>query len=161
MKVRRFLIFGVFFLASIFFAGCKTRNKVPTDAELHRHAQQLAQKYLLIDTHIDVPYRLWHNAADISRRTKEGHFDYPRAVADHIDHVVKLVGINFVGFGSDFDGVRSLPVESEDVSMYPNLIYQLLKRGYSDGDIKKICGENLLRVWSEVEKVAANLQNAE
>ncbi|HFE65290.1 MAG TPA: hypothetical protein ENK14_12885 [Caldithrix sp.] len=41
------------------------------------------------------------------------------------------------------------------------MIYQLLKRGYSDGDIKKICGENLLRVWSEVEKVAANLQNAE
>ncbi|MEX1139667.1 MAG: dipeptidase [Bacteroidota bacterium] len=76
-------------------------------------------------------------------------------VADHIDHVVKLVGIDYVGLGSDFDGVGpSLPVGLEDASKMPNLIYLLLKRGYSDGDIKKICGENALRVWSKVEELA-------
>jgi membrane dipeptidase len=80
-------------------------------------------------------------------------------VANHIDHVVKLVGIDFVGVGSDFDGVGdSLPTGLKDVSMYPNLIYELLKRGYSEKDIQKICGGNLLRVWSEVEQRAKELQ---
>jgi membrane dipeptidase len=78
-------------------------------------------------------------------------------VVDHIDHVVKLVGIDHVGLGSDFDGVGdSLPAGLKDVSGYPNLIRALLERGYSEQDIRKICGENLLRVWSEVEWIAAN-----
>lgn len=76
-------------------------------------------------------------------------------VADHIDHVVRLVGVDHVGLGSDFDGVDSVPVGLEDVSRYPALIAELLRRGYSEADIAKICGENLLRVWSEVERVAA------
>ncbi|MBI3005792.1 MAG: membrane dipeptidase [Ignavibacteriales bacterium] len=82
-------------------------------------------------------------------------------VAKHIDYIVKLVGADYVGFGSDFDGVGgSLPVDLKDVSQYPNLIYELLKMGYSDGDIQKICGGNLLRVWSQVEKKARELRNA-
>ena len=73
-------------------------------------------------------------------------------VANHIDHVVKLVGIDFVGLGSDFDGVGdSLPTGLKDASMYPNLIAELLKRGYSEQDIEKICGKNLLRVWKQIE----------
>ena len=80
-------------------------------------------------------------------------------VADHIDHVVKLAGIDHVAFGSDFDGVGdSLPYELKDVSDYPNLIYHLLKRGYSEEDIEKICYKNIWRVWNEVEKVAKELQ---
>lgn len=80
-------------------------------------------------------------------------------VADHIDHVVKLVGVDHVGFGSDFDGVGdSLPTGLKDVSDYPNLICQLLKRGYSNSDIQKICGENLLRVWAKVEERARELR---
>jgi membrane dipeptidase len=76
-------------------------------------------------------------------------------VADHIDHVVKLAGIDHVGFGSDFDGVGdSLPTGLKDVSQFPNLIYELLKRGYSEADIKKICGANVLRVWGEVQAYA-------
>jgi membrane dipeptidase len=72
-------------------------------------------------------------------------------VADHIDHVVALIGIDHVGFGSDFDGVEdSLPIGLKDVSMYPNLLYVLLKRGYTEKEIEKICGANLLRVWQEV-----------
>lgn len=73
-------------------------------------------------------------------------------VADHIDHVVNLVGINHVGLGSDFDGVGdSLPTGLKDVSQYPNLIYALLKRGYSEDDIAKVCYKNVFRVWNEVE----------
>ena len=80
-------------------------------------------------------------------------------VVDHIDHVVGLIGIDHVGLGSDFDGVGdSLPYGLKDVSGYPNLIYQLLKRGYSEADIEKICSGNLLRVWSEVERIAQRLQ---
>ena len=82
-------------------------------------------------------------------------------VIDHIDHVVKLAGIDHVGIGSDYDGVGdSLPYGLKDVSSYPNLIYHLLKRGYSDEDIAKICYKNVWRVWREVERVAAKLQES-
>lgn len=73
-------------------------------------------------------------------------------VADHIDHVVQLVGINHVGLGSDFDGLgETLPTDLKDVSMLPNLIAELLTRGYTREEIEKICGLNLLRVWQAVE----------
>lgn len=82
-------------------------------------------------------------------------------VAQHIDHVAKLVGIDHVGLGSDFDGVGdSLPTGLKDVSQYPNVIYELLKRGYSETDIRKVCGENLLRVWSTIEQRARELRSA-
>jgi membrane dipeptidase len=79
-------------------------------------------------------------------------------VADHIDHVVKLVGVDHVGIGSDYDGVGdSLPVGLKDVSDYPNLIAELLKRGYSPSDIEKICYKNVFRVWNKVIEVAETL----
>ncbi len=72
-------------------------------------------------------------------------------VADHVDRIVKLAGINHVGIGSDFDGVGdSLPTGLKDVADYPNLLAELLKRGYSDSDIEKICSGNIFRVWEEV-----------
>ncbi|OEY71094.1 peptidase M19 [Rheinheimera salexigens] len=78
------------------------------------------------------------------------------SVLDHIDHVVKLVGIDYVGIGSDYDGVGdSLPEGLKDVSTYPNLIAGLLSRGYSEADIEKILSGNLLRVWRQVEAYAA------
>lgn len=74
-------------------------------------------------------------------------------VADHIDHVRKLIGIDHIGIGSDFDGVGdTLPTGLKDVSQYPNLIFVLLKRGYSDSDIEKICYKNVWRVWKEVQR---------
>jgi membrane dipeptidase len=81
-------------------------------------------------------------------------------VADHIEHVIELVGIDHVGIGSDFDGISSAPTGLEDVSTYPNLIEELLRRGLSEPDVRKICGENLLRVWSEVEKTAEELKSS-
>jgi len=75
-------------------------------------------------------------------------------VVESIDHVYKLVGVDHIGFGSDFDGLgNSLPKGLKDVSMYPNIIEKLLKKNFSEKDIKKICSENLFRVWN------ANLQN--
>ncbi|MEQ1746628.1 MAG: dipeptidase [Saprospiraceae bacterium] len=70
------------------------------------------------------------------------------AVADHIDHIRQLVGSNHIGLGGDFDGVGlALPPDLADVSMYPNLIAELLRRGYSKNEIRKICYKNTLRVW--------------
>jgi membrane dipeptidase len=73
---------------------------------------------------------------------------------DHFDHIAKVAGIDHVGLGSDFDGVDSLPQGMEDVSKLPNITYELLKRGYSEKDVKKILGENFMRAFAEVERVA-------
>lgn len=93
--------------------------------------------------------------------------EHPKVYADvsdvvaHIDHVVDLVGIDHVGLGSDFDGVGdSLPTGLKDVSQYPNLIAALLESGYSDEDVEKILGGNLLRVWEQVEDFAAHAAKA-
>jgi len=83
-------------------------------------------------------------------------------VAAHIEHVIELVGIDYVGLGSDFDGVGdNLPEGLEDASCYPNLIYELLKKGRTEEGIEKICSGNFLRVWAQVEKVACELQSKE
>ncbi|HAB45071.1 dipeptidase [Pseudomonadales bacterium] len=82
-------------------------------------------------------------------------------VADHIDHIKAVAGIEAIGLGADFDGMPPGPVGLEDVSTYPALLKELLIRGYSDQDIAKIAGENLLRVMTDVEAVAARLRTLE
>jgi len=81
---------------------------------------------------------------------------------DHIEHVIKVAGIDHVGIGSDFDGVplNGLPEGMEDISKLPTITYELMKRGYSDADIRKVLGENLLRVMASVERVAAEQQSS-
>ena len=87
----------------------------------------------------------------------------PRAtvseVADHIDHIRKIAGIDHIGLGGDFDGITQVIQDLDDVSKYPNLTAELLRRGYRDGDVKKITGQNVLRVMREVEKVSKRLQS--
>lgn len=73
-------------------------------------------------------------------------------LADHIDHVVKLVGIDYVGIGTDFDGVQSTLSDLGDISQLPNLTRELLRRGYSESDVDKILGGNMLRVMEEVQR---------
>src|SRR5262249_6744136 len=68
-------------------------------------------------------------------------------VADHIDHIRDVAGIDYVGIGADFDGVTSVPVGLDDVSCYPRLTEELLKRGYSEWDIHKVLGANVLRAF--------------
>ncbi len=78
----------------------------------------------------------------------------------HIDHVVKIAGIDAVGIGSDFDGVSCTPEGLEDVSKFPNLTRALLEKGYSAEDIRKIYGGNLLRVMRAVEAESKRLRGA-
>jgi membrane dipeptidase len=78
---------------------------------------------------------------------------------DHFDHIAKVAGVDHVGIGSDFDGVGGqLPEGMEEISKLPAITYELLKRGYSDSDVKKVLGENFLRTMAEVERVAKSLQ---
>ena len=94
--------------------------------------------------------------AENYRKTHPRRLATVQTVADHIDHVVKLVGVKAVGIGSDFDGVGdTLPIGLNDVSCYPNLVAELLRRGYTHDDIRGVCGENVLRVWAAVEAAAA------
>jgi len=80
-----------------------------------------------------------------------------QTLVDHIDHIVKVAGVDHVGLGSDYDGVTKLPVQLEDVSHYPYITQELLNRGYCPSDIRRILGGNLLRVMGKVEDVAGNL----
>jgi len=89
---------------------------------------------------------------DYAKKTGAPIFLSVREVANHIDRIVRVAGIDHVGLGSDFDGVGiALPPDLADVSMYPNLLAELIHRGYSDEDIQKICYKNLIRVWTANE----------
>jgi len=79
-------------------------------------------------------------------------------VADHIEHVVEVAGIDHVGIGSDFDGISSTPVGLEDVSTYPRIFAELSRRGWSEENMAKLAGENVLRVMRQAEEVARRLQ---
>lgn len=73
---------------------------------------------------------------------------------DHFDHIAKVAGVDHVGIGSDFDGIPSLPIGMEDISKLPILTYELLKRGYSEKDVRKILGENFMRAFAQAERVS-------
>lgn len=80
-------------------------------------------------------------------------------VADHIDHIAKVAGVDHVGIGSDFDGVPALPEGLNGVDTYPALLAELMKRGWSDTDIARLAGGNILRVMAAAEKVAAAMKD--
>lgn len=82
-------------------------------------------------------------------------------VADHVDHIVKVAGIDHVGIGSDYDGIDTVPRQIEDVSKYPVLTQVLLDRGYSESDLEKILNKNILRVMAAAEQVARSLHNSQ
>jgi membrane dipeptidase len=73
---------------------------------------------------------------------------------DHIEHIIKVAGIDHVGLGSDYDGIESVPIQLEDVSTYPKITQCLLDRGYSEDAIRKVLGENFMRVMKRVEEIA-------
>ena len=104
------------------------------------------------------------DTAERRRQLDEWTVAHPRPeatlvqVADHIEHVRKVAGVDHVGIGSDFDGIDYTPVGLEDVSTFPALFAELVRRGWSDGDLKKLAGENLLRVLKRSEEVARRLQ---
>ena len=79
-------------------------------------------------------------------------------VVDHVDHIRRVAGADHVGIGSDFDGISSVPVGLEDVSKFPDLIAELLRRGWTEADVKKVVGLNALRVLREAERVARDMR---
>jgi membrane dipeptidase len=81
-------------------------------------------------------------------------------VADHIDHIRQAAGVDHVGLGSDFDGIEDAPVGLEGVNCYPALLEELMRRGWTDSDIAKLAGGNLLRVMAAAEKVSVKSRAA-
>jgi membrane dipeptidase len=104
------------------------------------------------------------NTASVSSAIAQWRTEHPapratlQQVADHIDHIRKVAGIDHIGLGGDFDGITQVVQGLEDVSKYPDLTAELLRRGYTDEDVKKILGLNVLRAWRQAEQVAARLQ---
>jgi membrane dipeptidase len=104
------------------------------------------------------------NPAEFQKALREYNRSHPmprgtvKDVADHIDHIAKVAGIDHVGIGSDFDGITSVPVGLEDVSCYPRLTEELLNRGYSEADIHKVLGGNALRAFRKAGEVADRLK---
>ena len=104
------------------------------------------------------------DTAEVRRRTESWQAAHPppsatlAQVADHIEHVRQVAGVDHVGIGSDFDGIDYVPAGLEDVSKFPDLFAELIRRGWSDADLKKLAGRNLLRALRAAEQTAARLQ---
>lgn len=124
----------------------------PSKAELTRQVQALQAR--LEKQYPNDPQRV---QAEMEKLQSTAKSKTPLSLLiDHIDHIAKVAGIDHVGIGSDFDGVpfTGLPEGMEDISKLPNITIELMKRGYSDQDIKKVLGENFLRVMADVERVS-------
>lgn len=80
--------------------------------------------------------------------------------AKHILHIGNLIGFDYVGIGTDFDGIQAIPRGLEDVTKYPDLVAELLRQGVNNDDAAKVVGGNLLRVWKEIDAVAVQLQSS-
>jgi membrane dipeptidase len=117
------------------------------DQRLRAQQQALNEKYK------DDPERLAEESDKLEAANPLPPLPISKLI-DHIDHIVKVAGIDHVGIGADFDGANDMPEGARDVSMLPNITYELLKRGYSEQDIRKILGENFLRVFAQAERVA-------
>ena len=134
------------------FVDAKTVG--PQSAE--RDARLKAQQDAINEKYKNDPER----RAEESDKLEAAHPLPPLPISkliDHIDHIVKVAGIDHVGIGADFDGANDMPEGAQDVSMLPNITYELLKRGYSERDIRKILGENFLRAFAEAERVARSM----
>jgi membrane dipeptidase len=136
-----------------FYTAFLDPKAVVANAERNRNPQYKALADEITAKYKDDPERLSEEQDKL-----DAQFPLPptpiSVLIDHIDHIVKVAGIDHVGLGADFDGADSMPEGAKDVSMFPNITYELLKRGYSESDIRKILGENFLRVFAEAERVA-------
>ena len=126
----------------------------PTDAARSNERSQVRKALQLRyadDERSEAELRKWELA------NPRSHECTVHEVLDHIDHVVRVAGIDHVGLGSDFDGVPALPEQLDDVSSYPVITQGLLDRGYSEQDINKVLGQNVLRAFRVAEEVAREL----
>ena len=130
-------------------AICDHPRNVPDDV-----LQLTAENGGVVMVNFYTGFVLPRGVTKIDRRAR-GDF---RIIVDHIDHIVKVAGIDHVGIGSDYDGISRLPRGADDVSYYPWITQELLNRGYTREDIHKILGGNVLRALREAEAVAERLQ---
>lgn len=122
-----------------------------SNIEKYNDSMRTELRNLLVDKGLDEKSEEGKKFTEAFQKSHSKLYSDVKKVADHIDHIVALAGIDHVGFGSDYDGVGdSLPTGLKDVSDFPNLIYELLTRGYSDSDIEKMCSGNVFRVWNKV-----------
>lgn len=118
-----------------------------------RDSQLKAQQDALSEKYKDDPERLAEESDKLEASRPLPPLPISKLI-DHFEHIIKVAGIDHVGIGADFDGAVDMPEGAQDVSMLPNITYELLKRGYSERDIRKVLGENFLRVMSQAERVA-------
>ncbi|HEY7912900.1 MAG TPA: dipeptidase [Blastocatellia bacterium] len=137
-----------------FYDGFIDQRKVDFNKRARAHQEELARQFPNDRARVAEEMRKWREA--------NGPGKTPLSVLiDHIDHIKKVAGIDHVGLGSDYDGIpiNGLPEGMEDISKLPAITYELLKRGYSDAEVKKVLGENFLRVMARGERVAAEMQS--
>jgi membrane dipeptidase len=134
-----------------FVPGFISQAVADYNSQLNVQTQQARSQFPTNDAYVNAALERWKASNPQPRATLS-------QVADHIDHIRKVAGIDHIGLGGDFDGITEVVQGLEDVSTYPALTAELLRRGYKDDDIKKILGLNVLRVMRQVEKVAAGLQ---
>jgi membrane dipeptidase len=129
-----------------FYSGFVVPEGARAMKEMFQAARDLKAKYPN-EKEFETAMEQWHKEHPFPNGTVHD-------VVDHIDHIVKVAGVDHVGIGSDFDGVGKLPRQLEDVSCYPYITQELLNRGYSREDIHKILGGNVLRALRQAEQVA-------
>ncbi len=120
-------------------------------AERRAYRSKMEYLYPGLPDSVDSKMEEWESTHEVPETTLE-------QLADHIDHIRDEIGVEYIGIGSDYDGTSSLPVGLEDVSTYPDLFAELLRRGYSEEDLRKIAGLNMLRVMREAEEVSKRLR---
>jgi membrane dipeptidase len=133
-----------------FYSGFIHPEGARATKEIFRVARELKAKYP-DEKDYQLAFEQW-------RRENPFPTGSVHTVVDHIEHIIKVAGVDHVGLGSDFDGITRVPQQLEDVSCYPNITQELLNRGYSGEDIHKVLGGNLLRAFRKAEQVAREMQ---
>jgi membrane dipeptidase len=136
-----------------FYSGFLVPEGARAVRKLAEVARGLRAKYADDEKGYEEAMRAWLKANDFPAGTVHD-------IVDHIDHIVKVAGIDHVGLGSDFDGVSRLPHQMDDVSRYPLITQELLNRGYTKEQIHKVLGGNLMRAFAAAEKASRELRGA-